>query len=90
MTTSQQIGVRRLVERPGRKPYVQTEQLVCPCCGHLTRIEFDQPSGLPDRPAMTLTHCTSRACAAYFMTHSLDVFYQKFNKGCQNENDADI
>ena len=84
MTTFQQIGVRRLIERPGRKPYVQTEELVCPCCGHLTRVEFDQPSFAPNLPALTLTHCTHQGCAAYFMTHTRDQFIELFGSDSDN------
>ena len=78
MSTSHTFGVKRTIERPGRASYDQIEELICPCCGQSTRVEFEQSSGIPDRPPITLTHCTHRGCRAYYMTHTVDIFFDHF------------
>jgi len=69
---------RRLIDRPGRSSYLQIEGLCCPSCGEYTRREFDQPSGLPDRPGYTLTDCLNPRCAAYYITLNRAQFFDQF------------
>lgn len=76
MTQQPQLGIQRIIERPGRASYIRTEELVCPCCGNLTRHEWEQDTG--KGYTATETHCTHRACAGYFQTLRLNVFYERF------------
>lgn len=80
MMTSQQnpLGFRRVIERPGRKTFVQIEELMCPCCGCLTRIEFDQDDG--KGVFFTMTHCLNATCEGYYMTRKVDAFFEIYGQ----------
>ena len=70
------LGIQRIIERPGRASYVRTEELLCPCCGHLTRHEWEQDTGVGYRAIET--HCVNRECAGYMQSLRLDAFFERF------------
>ena len=72
------LGVRRLIERGSRPSYWRTEELLCPCCGHLTRVEWEQERF--NKPPLVETHCENPACAAYKRTLDCDSFFDQFGK----------
>lgn len=74
------LGVRRVIHRKGRTPYTRTEELMCPCCGHLTRVEWEQPALLSNNPPVIQTHCERPACAGYFMTLSVESFFERYGQ----------
>lgn len=55
-----------------------TEGLLCPCCGAHTRRQWEQESGLPDRPTFSQTDCQNPACPSQGTTLSLSVFIARF------------
>ena len=71
-------GIRRVIERPGRASYVRTQELLCPCCGRPTRVEWEQDTGRGC--TATETHCENRDCAGYKMTTRIDVFYERYGQ----------
>lgn len=76
MNQQPQYGIRRTITRPGRTPYVRTEELLCPCCGNLTRVEWEQERH--NKPAIIETHCEHKTCPGYFMTCDVSAFYERF------------
>lgn len=52
--------------------------LPCPCCGKLTRRQWEQPSGLPNRPAHSQTDCLNPQCAGYYMTLGVVQFFEQY------------
>ena len=76
MNQPPQIGIQRLIERKGRASYVRTEELVCPCCGNLTRVEWEQERW--NKPSIIETHCEYKGCAGYFMTCDVPSFFERF------------
>lgn len=84
---SELIGVRRLFERPGNRSYYRVEELVCPCCGHLTRVEWEQERF--NKPPFIQTHCERKGCPAYFQTLSVDQFFERYGQtGTDKESSA--
>ena len=79
MNQQPHLGIQRTIHRPGRASYTRTEELVCPCCGNLTRVEWEQPIGW-ENETRTETHCETKACPGYFMTSDLPTFYERFGK----------
>jgi hypothetical protein len=55
-----------------------TEGLICPCCGQPTRRQWDQPSWKPTNPPLSQTDCTNPACAGFYMTLSIEAFFEKY------------
>lgn len=74
-----QYGFRRVVELPNHRTYIRIEELLCPCCGHLTRIEFEQDNGLPGG-CFTMTHCLNTACEGHYMTRKVDAFFEIYGQ----------
>ncbi len=72
------LGVRRTVERGKRASYVRIEELVCPCCGCLTRVEWEQERF--NKPPIIETHCENRACTAWSVTLDVDSFFDRFGR----------
>jgi hypothetical protein len=75
---STQIGFRRVVELPNHRTYIRPEELLCPCCGHLTRVEFDQDYG--DGSCFTMTHCLNESCDGHYMTRKVDAFFELYGQ----------
>lgn len=80
MMTSQlsTLGVRRIIERRGRASFIRVEELVCPCCGQLTRVEWEQERF--NKPPLVETHCENSTCPGYHRTLDRDSFFEQF--GC--------
>lgn len=57
-----------------------THGLTCPCCGKDTRREWQQPSWNPNKPPLSQTDCVNPDCKAFYMTLSIESFYEKFAK----------
>lgn len=76
MTQQPHLGIQRTIERPNRAPVVRTEELLCPCCGNLTRAEWQQERH--EKPSYTQTHCEHKGCPGYFMTMDVPAFFEQF------------
>jgi hypothetical protein len=76
MNQQQQYGIKRTISRPGRTSYVRIEELLCPCCGNLTRVEWEQECF--NKPPIIETHCENKGCPAYFQTMDKPSFYERF------------
>lgn len=74
------LGVRRLFVRPNNRSYMRTEELLCPCCGHLTRVEWEQESLRPGQPFIIQTHCERKGCPAYFCSLNIDAFFEQYGQ----------
>ena len=57
-----------------------TEGLKCPCCGQPTRRQWWQPGLLPHRPAHSQTDCLNPKCAGFYMTLSVESFFERYAK----------
>lgn len=76
MNQQPHLGIQRTINRPGRSSYVRTEELVCPCCGNLTRVEWQQECF--NKPPITETHCEHKGCAGYFNTMDVPSFFERY------------
>lgn len=87
MMASQQnpFGFRREIKRGNRASYWRTEELLCPCCGHLTRVEWEQECF--NKPPITETHCENLACAAYMRTTDIDSFFETYGQNKLQSNE---
>jgi hypothetical protein len=72
------VGIRREIKRYDGTVHTQTEELVCPCCGHLTRIEFNQDDGKGE--FFTMTHCLNSNCAGYYKTRVVTSFFEMYGQ----------
>lgn len=72
------LGIRREVKRGNRGTYWRTEELVCPCCGCLTRVEWEQERF--NKPPGIETHCENKQCPAYFRTTDVDSFFELYGQ----------
>lgn len=78
MTQQPHLGIQRIIHRRGRASYIRTEELLCPCCGNLTRVEWEQERF--NKPPIIETHCEHKGCPAYFQTMDKPTFYERFGK----------
>lgn len=79
MNQQPQLGIQRLIERRGHTSYIRTEELLCPCCENLTRVEWEQESLRDPRlPTTTQTHCEHKPCPGYKMTSDVPTFFERF------------
>ncbi len=60
------------------------EGLTCPCCGKPTRRQWQQPSWNPANPPLSQTDCTNPRCAGYYMTLSIEKFFELYGTNSDN------
>ncbi len=78
MMSPHTLGVRREIKRGNRPSFWRTEELLCPSCGHLTRVEWEQERF--NKPPIIETHCENPACAGYKRTLDRDSFFEIYGK----------
>ena len=55
------------------------EGLLCPCCGKPTRRQWMQPGLMPHQKAHSQTDCLNPNCKGFYMTLSVEAFFEKFD-----------